>query len=45
MARLAAVRCETEDAADVLRWTDRMLIRVCQVKGLAEHVGLCLLLP
>ncbi|EDQ92266.1 uncharacterized protein MONBRDRAFT_34958 [Monosiga brevicollis MX1] len=33
MARLAAVRCETEDAADVLRWIDRMLIRLCQKFG------------
>lgn len=29
MARLAVHRSETEDSADVLRWLDRSLIRLC----------------
>lgn len=33
MARVAASRSETEDAADVHRWLDRMLIRLCQKFG------------
>ncbi len=33
MARVAATRSETEDAADVHRWLDRMLIRLCQKFG------------
>lgn len=33
MARLAVFRGESEDAPDVLRWTDRMLIKLCQKFG------------
>eukprot|EP00049_Salpingoeca_infusionum_P000330 m.39098 g.39098 ORF g.39098 m.39098 type:complete len:793 (+) comp10280_c0_seq4:160-2538(+) len=33
MARLATSKAESEDAADVLRWLDRMLIRLCQKFG------------
>ena len=33
MARQAAVRAETDDGPDVLRWLDRMLIRLCQKFG------------
>ena len=29
MSRLAVMRCETEEIADVLRWLDRSLIRLC----------------
>lgn len=29
MARLAVHKCETEDVADVMRWLDRSLIRLC----------------
>ncbi|ORX90111.1 hypothetical protein K493DRAFT_231517 [Basidiobolus meristosporus CBS 931.73] len=30
MARIAAFKAETDDGPDVLRWLDRMLIRLCQ---------------
>lgn len=30
MARIAVHKAEVEDGADILRWTDRMLIRICQ---------------
>lgn len=33
MARMAMHRAETEDGPDVLRWTDRQLIRLCQKFG------------
>ncbi|UYV74927.1 SEC23A, partial [Cordylochernes scorpioides] len=33
MARFACHRAETEDGADVLRWLDRTLIRLCQRFG------------
>lgn len=33
MARVASSRAETEEAADVHRWLDRMLIRLCQKFG------------
>lgn len=33
MARVAANRADTEDTPDVLRWLDRMLIRLCQKFG------------
>lgn len=33
MARYAAWRCESEEMFDVLRWIDRMLIRVCAKFG------------
>jgi len=33
MARLAVFRGESEEAPDVLRWTDRMLIKLCQKFG------------
>lgn len=33
MARLAAFKAEHEEGADVLRWLDRMLIRLCQKFG------------
>jgi len=33
MARIAVFRAETDDGPDVLRWLDRMLIRLCQKFG------------
>eukprot|EP00050_Salpingoeca_kvevrii_P010416 m.8299 g.8299 ORF g.8299 m.8299 type:complete len:767 (-) comp2844_c0_seq1:371-2671(-) len=33
MARVAVFRAETDDGPDVLRWLDRMLIRLCQKFG------------
>ena len=33
MSRIAVFRAESEDAPDVLRWLDRMLIRLCQKFG------------
>lgn len=33
MARIAVYRAETDDGPDVLRWLDRMLIRLCQKFG------------
>ena len=33
MARMAMFRAESEDVQDVLRWLDRMLIRLCQKFG------------
>ncbi|ELU11239.1 hypothetical protein CAPTEDRAFT_163091 [Capitella teleta] len=33
MARLAVFRAEADDGPDVLRWLDRMLIRLCQKFG------------
>lgn len=33
MARMAIYRAETDDGPDVLRWLDRMLIRLCQKFG------------
>ena len=33
MARLAVYRASNEEGADVLRWLDRMLIRLCQKFG------------
>lgn len=33
MARIAMHRAETDDGPDVLRWLDRMLIRLCQKFG------------
>lgn len=32
MARIAVYRAETDDGPDVLRWLDRMLIRLVQKK-------------
>ncbi|XP_014212408.1 protein transport protein Sec23A [Copidosoma floridanum] len=36
MSRLAVFRAETEEGPDVLRWVDRMLIRLCQKFGQYE---------
>eukprot|EP00127_Corallochytrium_limacisporum_P000551 Clim_evm7s18 gene=Clim_evmTU7s18 len=33
MARVATYRADTDDSPDVLRWLDRMLIRLCQKFG------------
>ncbi|KAK9880508.1 hypothetical protein WA026_011747 [Henosepilachna vigintioctopunctata] len=33
MARMAVYRAETDESPDVLRWVDRMLIRLCQKFG------------
>ncbi|XP_026480575.1 protein transport protein Sec23A isoform X1 [Ctenocephalides felis] len=33
MARMVVYRAETDDGPDVLRWVDRMLIRLCQKFG------------
>ncbi|XP_076311704.1 transport protein Sec23 isoform X1 [Tachypleus tridentatus] len=33
MARIACFRAESDDGADVLRWLDRMLIKLCQKFG------------
>jgi len=33
MARIASYRAETDEGPDVLRWLDRMLIRLCQKFG------------
>ncbi|XP_014250798.1 protein transport protein Sec23A [Cimex lectularius] len=33
MARMVVHRADTEDGADVMRWADRMLIRLCQKFG------------
>lgn len=33
MARIASFRAESDDGLDVLRWIDRMLIRLCQKFG------------
>ncbi|KAI9500626.1 GTPase-activating protein S23 [Coemansia spiralis] len=33
MSRIAVFKAEVDEAADVLRWVDRMLIRVCQKFG------------
>lgn len=33
MSRMVVYRAETEDGPDVLRWVDRMLIRLCQKFG------------
>ncbi|KAK7103754.1 protein transport protein Sec23A-like isoform X2 [Littorina saxatilis] len=33
MSRIAVYRAETDDGPDVLRWLDRMLIRLCQKFG------------
>nr|CAH7737172.1 unnamed protein product [Callosobruchus chinensis] len=33
MARMAVYRAESDDSQDVLRWVDRMLIRLCQKFG------------
>ena len=33
MARFAVIRAETDEGPDVLRWLDRMLIRLCQKFG------------
>ena len=33
MARIAVYRAENEEGPDVLRWLDRMLIRLCQKFG------------
>ncbi|XP_046848297.1 protein transport protein Sec23A-like [Xenia sp. Carnegie-2017] len=33
MSRIAVFRAETDDGPDVLRWLDRMLIRLCQKFG------------
>ena len=30
MARIAVFKAETDDSSDVLRWVDRLLIRLCQ---------------
>ncbi len=39
MARHAALRAETDEGPDVLRWLDRMLIRLCQKFG--EYRKVC----
>jgi protein transport protein SEC23 len=36
MARLATFRAETDNGQDVLRWLDRMLIKLCQKFGIYE---------
>lgn len=33
MSRMVVYRAETDDGPDVLRWIDRMLIRLCQKFG------------
>lgn len=33
MARMVVYRAETDEGPDVLRWVDRMLIRLCQKFG------------
>lgn len=33
MSRMVVYRAETDDGPDVLRWVDRMLIRLCQKFG------------
>ena len=33
MSRIAVFRAETDEGPDVLRWLDRMLIRLCQKFG------------
>ncbi|CAF0722708.1 unnamed protein product [Rotaria sp. Silwood1] len=36
MARIAVYRADTEEGADVLRWLDKMLIRLCQKFAIYE---------
>jgi protein transport protein SEC23 len=36
MARIATFRAETDNGHDVLRWVDRMLIKLCQKFGIYE---------
>jgi protein transport protein SEC23 len=36
MARIATFRAETDNGHDVLRWVDRMLIKLCQKFGVYE---------
>jgi protein transport protein SEC23 len=36
MARIATFRAETDNGHDVLRWVDRMLIKLCQKFGIFE---------
>lgn len=38
MARLAVFRAETDDGPDVLRWLDRMLIRLVSLYYVMPHV-------
>lgn len=33
IARIAVFKCEIDDSPDVLRWLDRLLIRICQKYG------------
>jgi len=42
MARIAVFRAETDDGPDVLRWLDRMLIRLVCVCRLPFIVVLCI---
>ena len=40
MARLAAFRAETDEGPDVLRWLDRMLIRLVRYLKFVQHFKL-----
>ena len=39
MGRIAVYRAETDDGPDVLRWLDRMLIRLVRQKPVVFHFG------
>jgi len=41
MARIAVFRAETDDGPDVLRWLDRMLIRLVCICRLSVIVVFC----
>lgn len=44
MSRLAVFRAETDDGPDVLRWVDRMLIRLVSIFSVVEIIrGSCML--
>ena len=40
MARLAAFRAESDDGPDVLRWLDRMLIRLVPSSSFSIHYSI-----
>ena len=40
MARVAVFRAETDDGPDVLRWLDRMLIRLVIFLSITTHVSM-----
>lgn len=42
MARVAMFRAETDDGPDVLRWLDRMLIRLVNIKLMLEIIKITL---